>query len=70
MVGNQDEDEDIDINKVARQLKSELNKKPGIKRKYPVLDADELSDICLPTLKTMLETIPPNFKSNQKAVAG
>ena len=63
------EDELIDIEKVAGKIKTEIKSVPGIKDNYPVLSNDALSEICLPTLTTLLQSISPKFQSNYKATA-
>ena len=42
LVANQDEDKFLETDKVAMQIKSEINNVSGIKDKYPVLDENSL----------------------------
>ena len=69
LVSNQDEDETLETEKVAKQIKSEVKDVHGITDKYPVLDDDTIADSILPTLNGLLVAISPKFKTNQKAVA-
>ena len=67
LVSNQDEDETLETEKVARQIKSEVKDVHGITDKYPLLDDDTIADSILPTLNDLV-AISPKFKTNQKAV--
>ena len=69
LVSNQDEDETLETEKVAKQIKSEVKDVHDITGKYPVLDDDTIADSILPTLNDLLVGISPKFKTNQKAVA-
>ena len=69
LVSNQDEDETLETEKVAKQIKSKVKDVHGITDKYPVLDDDTIADSILPTLNDLLVAISPTFKTNQKAVA-
>ena len=64
-----EEDDTIEIEKVAMKIKSELKDIPTIKENYPVLDPDELTELCLPTLNTLLSIVSPKFNGNGKAIA-
>lgn len=65
----QDEDDFIDTEKLAKQIKCELKECTGIKDQYPVLDEYEISNSISPTLNSLLLLISPQFKDNEKAVA-
>ena len=65
----QDEDDFIDTEKLANQIKCELKECTGIKDQYPVLDEYEISNSISPTLNSLLLLISPQFKDNEKAVA-
>ena len=69
LISNQDEDETLETEKVAKQIKSEVKDVHGITDKYPVLDDDTTAYSILPTLNDLLVAISPKFKTNQKAVA-
>ena len=49
-----DTDEEEDIKKVAQRISSEIKKAPVIKDSYPALDEEEISDLCLPSILSML----------------
>ena len=69
VVGMKEDDDAIEIENVGKKITSELSDIPTIKEHYPVLDSDELSGLCLPTLTALLTMISPNFKNNSKAIA-
>ena len=69
LVSNQDEDETLETEKVAKQIKSEVRDVHGITDQYSVLDDDTIADSILPTLNDLLVAISPKFKTNQKAIA-
>ena len=69
MVENNEEDESVDILRVAQRIKSDIKDFPGVTDKYPVLDEDEISNICLPTLTDILVAISSNFRNNLKGIA-
>ena len=60
LVANQDEDKFLETDKVAMQIKSEINNVSGIKDKYPVLDENSLIETILPTLRDVLVQFFPN----------
>ena len=49
-----DTDEEEDIKRVAQRISSEIKKAPVIKDSYPALGEEEISDLCLPSLLSML----------------
>ena len=69
LVTNQNEDESLETEKVAMQIKSDIKNISGIKDKHPVLDEYLLTEIILPTLNNVLVTISPKFKDIPKSVA-
>ena len=64
-----DTDEDEGIKRVAKRISSETKETPVIKDTYPTLDEEEISDLCLPSLLSMLCIVSPKFRSNLKVVA-
>ena len=69
LVANQDEDKFLETDKVAMQIKSEINNVSGIKDKYPVLDENSLIETILPTLRDVLVAIFPRLKDSPESVA-
>ena len=69
LVANQDEDKFLETDKVAMQIKSEINNVSGIKDKYPVLDENSLIETILPTLRDVLVAIFPKLKDSPESVA-
>ena len=64
-----DTDEEEDIKRVAKRISSETKEAPVTKDTYPTLDEEEISDLCLPSLLSMLCIVSPKFRSNLKVVA-
>ena len=65
-----DTDEEADIKRVAQRIFREIKEVPMIKDSYPALDEEEISDLFLPSLLSMLTIMSPKFQSNLKVVAG
>ena len=61
LVTNKDEDESLETDKVAMQIKSRTKNASGIKDKYPVLDQNFLAETILPTLSDILAIYSPNL---------
>ena len=57
-----DTDEEEDIKRVAKRISSETKEAPVIKDTYPTLDEEEISDLCLPSLLSMLCIVHRNSK--------
>ena len=64
-----DTDEEEDIKRVAKRTSSETKEASVIKDTYPTLDEEEISDLCLFSLLSMLCLVSPKFRSNLKVVA-
>ena len=64
-----DTDDEEDIKRVAQRISSEIKEAPVIKYSYPALDKEEISDLCLPSLLSMLSIMSPKFHRNLKMVA-
>ena len=64
-----DTDEEEDIKRVAQRISSEIKEAPVIKDSYPALGEEEISDLCLRSLLSMLPIMSPKFQSNLKVVA-
>ena len=64
-----DTDEEADIKRVAQRIFREIKEVPMIKDSYPALDEEEISDLFLPSLLSMLTIMSPKFQSNLKVVA-
>lgn len=69
LVTNRDEDESLEPEKVALEIKSETKNVSGIKDKYPALDKISFTVTILPTLNDTLITISPKLKDNSKSFA-
>ena len=69
VLAKSDTDEEEDIKKVAQRISSEIKEAPVIKDSYPALDEEEISDLCLRSLLSMLPIMSPKFQSNLKVVA-
>ena len=67
IVNTTDRDDGKEIKIVADKIVSEIKDFPIMGNTYPVLDSDEISEICLPTLQTLLSLISPKF--SMKVVA-
>ena len=65
-----DTDEEADIKRVAQRIFREIKEAPMIKDIYPALDEEEISDLFLPSLLSILTIMSPKFQSNLKVVAG
>ena len=61
-------DEEEGIKRVARRISSEIKEAPLIKDSYPALNEEEISDLCLPSLLSMLSIVSPKFHSSLKVV--
>ena len=69
VLAKSDTDEEEDIKKVAQRISSEIKEAPVIKDSYPALGEEEISDLCLRSLLSMLPIMSPKFQSNLKVVA-
>ena len=69
VLAKSDTDEEEDIKKVAQRISSEIKEAPVIKDSYPALGEEEISDLCLQSLLSMLPIMSPKFQSNLKVVA-
>ena len=64
-----DADVEEDIKRVVQRISSEIKEALVIKDSYPALDEEEISDLCLPSLLSMLSIMSPKFQSNLKVAA-
>ena len=62
----EEEDDSLDINKIANTIKKEMKGVPKMKEEYPVLNSDEILKFILPTISELLTSISPKFSSNEK----
>ena len=69
LVSIQQEDESLETEKLAMQIKSKKKNVSGVKKTYPELGEKSLTETILPTLNDILFTISPKFKDNPKSVA-
>ena len=61
MSAEENEDDDVPLQKVATRIRSELNKIPYDGKRYTVLNNDNLFDDCSPTLASLLSIVSPKF---------
>ena len=64
-----DTDQEENIKRVAERISSKIKEVPVIKDSYPTLDEEEISDLCLTPLLSMLSIMSPKFQSNLQVVA-
>ena len=68
-IAKTEEDPLIEMRNIAAQIKSELAGVSVVKNDYHVLDSEEISKTCLPTLSKLLHMISTKFSSSEKGIA-
>ena len=69
LVNSKDEDQPLETEKIAKNIKPEIKEVPGVKKEYPVLDEETLQNTIIPTLNEILVSISPKFQTNPLAAA-
>ena len=64
-----DADDEEDIMRVAQRIANESKEVPVVKDHYPILDEAEISELCMPSLLSLLSNVSPKFSSNLKVIA-
>ena len=64
VVNNNEEDEQLEVDKIGKKIRAEIKELPSIKTEYPVLNEETLNNTVIPTLNNLLISISPKFQSN------
>ena len=61
VVTNNEEDEYLETEKIAKKIKAEIKQLPTLKQQYPTLDEQTLNNTIIPTLNEILVSVSPKF---------
>ena len=65
IVSEKDNEDDIDLHKVANKTKAEIKQVPTLKNEYSLLDQEALSEMCISTLENLLALFSPKFGNSK-----